>query len=218
MQVRLPMLSADARGRYAKLFVFSIWRGINYARAWANPANPQSERQVRIRGFLSSLVAAWDQLSDIQRSAWRVFASTEVKTSAVGHDYTAPGRNTFIGHNVLVLDRGLTQVDDPPSEPKPAPATFSLEAGAAGEIAVTLDTALPAGINGDVWITPPLAAGREPLPGDFRHNQYLAPAATGADIIGLQGGGRYGVRVRTLDASGQASQFMAEVGVAGAGE
>ncbi len=65
-----PMMSIDASGTFAKSIVFSKWRGRNYARRHAVPANPNSPAQRGFRALFKFITQAYDGLTDAQKLLW----------------------------------------------------------------------------------------------------------------------------------------------------
>lgn len=51
-----PLFSLSASGKLAKTLVYSDWKGINYARQYVVPANPNSASQQVQRGYLTLAV------------------------------------------------------------------------------------------------------------------------------------------------------------------
>lgn len=54
-----PLFSMAASGKIAGTLVYSIWKGIKYARQLIIPANPKTAAQQTQRGFLTSALAQW---------------------------------------------------------------------------------------------------------------------------------------------------------------
>ena len=74
-KVNAPLLSISASGQFAKAIVYASWKGINYAREYFVPSNPQSAAQVVIRGYFSSAVTAWKGATQVIKDAWTKYAS-----------------------------------------------------------------------------------------------------------------------------------------------
>lgn len=53
-----PLMSMDARGKYAGALVFGAWKGRNVVRQLVTPANPQSTNQMAARNAVSVTAAA----------------------------------------------------------------------------------------------------------------------------------------------------------------
>lgn len=54
-----PLFGFGASGQLGKALVYGRWKGIDVARRYVVPANPQSTAQVTQRGYMSAAVAGW---------------------------------------------------------------------------------------------------------------------------------------------------------------
>ena len=92
----------------------------SYVRNRAMPVNPNTSRQQAVRAYLSQLAQRWkDTLTQAQRDAWDVYAANVSVKNALGDDIFLTGFNHYIRSNSVILQCGLTIVDD-------GPTTFSL--------------------------------------------------------------------------------------------
>jgi len=210
MRVRAPLHSIDVRGRFGVGPVFSIWRGLNYARLLVIPVNPQSERQLLIRGFLSGLSRAWGLLTDLQREAWEAYALTLNRKNIFGQDLQTSGINEYIALGVIAEDTEEGAVSDPPTtEPPPLLGGLAFAEGvASGQIDITWS-----GSDGDyvdVWITQQLASGRKAYPTDYRHHSYTIIGTGTLTISDLVPGGKYSLKGRSVRASGQIGPYQSD--------
>jgi len=208
MRVRAPLHSIDVRGRFGMGPVFSIWRGLNYARSLVIPVNPQSVRQLLIRGFLSGLSRAWALLTDDQRQSWEDYADLQNRKNVFGQDLKTSGINEYIALGVIAEDTEEGAVSDPPvTENPPLVGGLAFAEGAlSGEIAATWT-----GSDGDyvdIWITKQLGAGRKAYPTDYRHDSYTAIAGGTLTISGLVAGGKYALKGRAVRTSGQVGPYQ----------
>lgn len=69
-KVIAPLLSMDASGAVGKSLVFGKWKGINYARRYLVPMNPNTMNQAKVRGYFTQAVAAWHGESSEVKTAW----------------------------------------------------------------------------------------------------------------------------------------------------
>jgi hypothetical protein len=74
-----PMFSFGASGALADALVFGRWKGIDYARKYVIPANPNTAAQVTQRSHLTAAVAQWhtvgaDALEGQDKLAWDRYA------------------------------------------------------------------------------------------------------------------------------------------------
>lgn len=68
--VKGPLFSMDASGQLAGSIVYSKWKGINYVRRHAVPANPKSALQVGTRAMLRWLSQLWDGMSAADQATY----------------------------------------------------------------------------------------------------------------------------------------------------
>lgn len=73
--VKGPLFSLDASGSIGGSVVFAKWKGRNYCRRHAVPANPKSVLQVGTRAMLRFLSQQWDGLTDGEKATWDVPAA-----------------------------------------------------------------------------------------------------------------------------------------------
>ena len=71
-----PMFSVTASGKFAKCIVFSIWKGIAYARMLVTPANPQTDSQMSFRNMMTFLSQVWASLTAGNKATWEDPAET----------------------------------------------------------------------------------------------------------------------------------------------
>ena len=71
-----PMFSVTASGKFAKCIVFSIWKGIAYARMLVIPANPQTDSQMSFRAMMTFLSQVWANLTAGNQATWEDPAET----------------------------------------------------------------------------------------------------------------------------------------------
>ncbi len=70
-----PMMSIDASGTFAKSMVFSKWKGRNYARRHAIPANPNSPAQKGVRALFKFITQDFAGLSAAIKAEWQALAA-----------------------------------------------------------------------------------------------------------------------------------------------
>lgn len=69
-RVKGPLFSMDARGTIGGAIVFSVWKGVNYVRRHAIPANPRSAGQLSFRAMMTFLSQTWNGLSAGDKATW----------------------------------------------------------------------------------------------------------------------------------------------------
>lgn len=89
-----PLFSLTARNALGKAVVYSNWRGVQYARQYTTPTNPQSAAQVDIRNIFKTLAFLWKTGGTIFHAPWAA--------AAAGQPYT--DRNRFFKANIPALD------------------------------------------------------------------------------------------------------------------
>lgn len=78
-KVTAPLFGFGAGGALADSIVFARWKGIDYARKYVVPSNPNTAAQSTQRGYMTAAVAAWhtvgaDALEAADKSAWNRYA------------------------------------------------------------------------------------------------------------------------------------------------
>ncbi len=68
--VKGPLMSLDASGSIGGAIVFSKWKGRNYVRTHALPANPKSAGQLSVRAMMKFLSQFWATLSSLDKATW----------------------------------------------------------------------------------------------------------------------------------------------------
>ncbi|MGI9862075.1 hypothetical protein SDD30_11920 [Moorella naiadis] len=69
-KVTAPLMSMDASGALGRALVFAKWKGINYARRYTIPMNPNTVNQEKIRGYFTQAVTSWHGESPETRAMW----------------------------------------------------------------------------------------------------------------------------------------------------
>lgn len=95
-----PCLSLSASGKLANALVYSVWKGINYARQYVIPANPQTAAQTTQRGYLTSALALWHDV---------VNALSALDKASLNRGATVIGK-VMSGFNLYVRNYVLTRV------------------------------------------------------------------------------------------------------------
>lgn len=92
-KVTAPLLSFGSRGQIGKAITFSKWRGIDYAKQYAAPANPNTTAQQLTRDIFRTLNTMWVLAGPLLVAPWFAFAT--------GRPFT--DRNAFVGQNLRDL-------------------------------------------------------------------------------------------------------------------
>lgn len=77
VRVKAPLFSLGASGTLGKAIVFSSWRGRDYVRRHAIPANPKSGLQVGIRTAFAYITQHWADLTDAFKQDWEDLAAAD---------------------------------------------------------------------------------------------------------------------------------------------
>jgi len=139
-KTRAPLLSFGGSGQIGKSIVFGSVRGVDYAREYVVPANPQTTGQLATRNVFSMLSEMYKYLGTLALNPWTAFARGKTFTN----------RNAFMGRNVAAL-RGDSDCNDfigsPGANGGPAPVSFiAATGGATGQVTGTFVLpAAPAG-------------------------------------------------------------------------
>lgn len=96
-----PLLSIDARGQIGKAIVYSTWKGINTARKYTIPGNPNTTSQQETRGTFSWTHDAYKFLPANIQAPWVEYAK--------GQPFTP--MNAFMQANIPQL-RGESDIDE----------------------------------------------------------------------------------------------------------
>ena len=93
---------------------YQNWRGMLIARSKPTPTNVMTPRQTFIRSLMTLLSRAWrDELTAGLRVAWNQRAKNYPWLDVFGRELRMSGENLYIKQNMVLLDHGLTRVDQP---------------------------------------------------------------------------------------------------------
>lgn len=97
-----------------------------YAKLWAQGPKKNTPKQSVQRAFQSQMPLLWNDMTDVQRAAWRTFAADpdQELTNSLGEAYYASGFNWFCKCNVRLLRQGLTPEVPVPSQARPGAPTI----------------------------------------------------------------------------------------------
>jgi len=209
MKLRSPIHSIDARGRFADALVLGIWRGINWAREFVVPTNPQTLRQDIVRQNLVTVSRSWRTLlTPVQRQLWEEFAilmgDSDPQTA---NDIRMTGMDAFIWVNTVMLDATATQVADPPALPMPVALTgFTAAPGpGVGEVTVTW-TPLAVGHMVNLW-SQQNPDSRKFLKNRYKHRIYLDGALGTFTFTGARTTWLFSARGREIRPDGGRGSF-----------
>lgn len=80
-KVTAPLFGFGASGQLGKALVFGKWKGLDVARRYVVPANPNSAAQAGQRSYMTDAVSAWHDttspLSALDKAAWDRLAGVQ---------------------------------------------------------------------------------------------------------------------------------------------
>jgi len=212
--VKNPLMSVDARGSVA---------GITFTKTFAGPvakAKPIPTASIRgwrptIRSIMGYLSRKWSTLSDIERQAWRDWASTHPGTNKFGDPFIMSGANAYVMLNSHALRLFTTGSDNdlPPELPPVSNIEWLIAttgAGVAGDIDLAWSE-LGVGIAADKWevqIAGPFQSqGRVEVKSRFHYVARQAGNVMAYTAPGLTEGFWYWFRVRYVAKDGQTTAW-----------
>lgn len=156
------------RGAIGKSVIASSWRGKDYIKAYAVPANPRSEAQTKVRTAFKEALEAWRYLSPRQKefynkiaedmSGYNVFVGRYIKAVNDGQEPEFPIEMQWTTEGSISVDRGWLIVRRHSSEifvdslkdargevaltPSDAPYAFVLKKGTREDEVLTIDDLL----------------------------------------------------------------------------
>ena len=113
------------------------------SRARVIPTNPQTDAQLRIRGFLRSVASTWSTLTQDQRNAWAAEASQHQSKARLGQSGPLTGFQLYAKINCSLLNIGSAVVSAPPASPNfgPLPVSGLVITNASGTVSLKLTAA-----------------------------------------------------------------------------
>lgn len=85
-KTQAPLFGFGASGKLGDALVFGTWKGIDVARRYVVPSNPQTAAQTTQRGYMADAVDQWhttgaDALEGADKSAWNRYAGVLTRMS-----------------------------------------------------------------------------------------------------------------------------------------
>ena len=118
-----------------------------YMRTRAVPITPNTAPFLAATARMSAATAGWQNLTDVQRAAWKAYTSTHPVTNALGQSVSLSGHQAYTGIACRNDLASAAALDDPPVVPQPE---------VLDSITVTYD--IGAGTSEIAFTTTPLAA------------------------------------------------------------
>lgn len=192
-----PLHSVEARGRMGGL-IYNSWRGISYAKAFAGPSQPRSERQLFIRAFVTQLVRDWQSITQLQRDDWNDYAAAHPEIDWTGNSRRLTGLNWFVRCNLRLIDLDQSPIDAAPDVAAPDPVSGFAAADGVDAIDYSWDATAGTNLSVDVWLYGPHSPGEIGQLPKARHNLYAAGESAAATTDPADPG-FYTVFYRTID-------------------
>lgn len=106
-KLRGPLMSIDARGKFADAIVYGGWKGISWARVQFTPQNPQTALQDAIRLIFSQGVNGWQEKLTADKLLWDVAVTPK--------GLTMSGFNYFMSEYIKAMRAGTVPPVNPPA-------------------------------------------------------------------------------------------------------
>ncbi len=171
--VKGPLFSLDASGSVGNAIVFAKWKGRNYVRRHAIPANPKSVGQVSMRVMLKFLTQYWANLSAAEASDW--------ETRAAATDISP--FNAFVGYNAQRWGRFAFPSKLDPATEAGTPGTIGTPTAVAGSRSILIS--LPIAVLNDNWGVVVHASTTSGFTPDRNTARQLVPAESVATFTWL---------------------------------
>jgi len=203
-----PLHSTNAVGRFAGSHVYNQWRGIQYCKKLTAPAQPQTARQLLIRGFLAQLSIAWGTLTAAQRAGWQTWADQhQPNDPQFNRPIPWSGMNAYVALNTLLLDLGETAVATAPVVAGPDPPAAFAAVEAIGDVTITWTATAGTNMACDIWKVSFLSPARNPNVQLFKHLDF-ADGETGTYTDTAPGAGTHHYLGRIIsEDDGQSSTY-----------
>jgi hypothetical protein len=141
-QIKTSALISDITGKVGGN-VFARNRYGLSVRSFTAPVNVNSTLQQAARSAMASLVERWSStLTSSQREAWTLYADSVAMQNKLGETMYLTGQNHFVRANAVLVQNGLTPVDDGPTTfelPEQDPSLAVAISEAAQELSITFD-------------------------------------------------------------------------------
>lgn len=208
-KVMNPLMSSEARGKVGGT-VYNTWRGIRYAKQNTSPAQPRSQRQLLIRGYMTRLTRLWGVLDAAERISWNDYSTAHPDIDWTGTSRRITGMNWFSRCGVRLLDMAQAVVHTAPIVAAPDPIVgLNFATG----ILQTVATWTPCAENfimADFWCIGPHSAGVLAKIEAAKHKAYDDGNSGSYTVTGLSPG-TYTFWVRMLSTvDGLASTWISD--------
>lgn len=138
-QVKLNVLVDKVRGKLGSV-VFTVNRYANVVRQKVSPAQPETDRQVKVRSDFTAATQGWSSESAQNQAAWVTWAASHPITDVFGTPHILAPNAAYTEVNSIRKLVGLAIAHTPPASGAGAPAATVSAAAAAGAGTVTVTT------------------------------------------------------------------------------
>lgn len=132
---------------------FSRNRGGQYARARAVPVTSTTSEALAAKARLGTASAAWQGLTDGQRTAWSFWAAANPVINTLGNSINPGGMPAFVGNHIRMSLASAATLTSPPIIPAPDALLTAVQDGdiGAGDVDLAF-TATPLGAGVHIWL------------------------------------------------------------------
>jgi hypothetical protein len=203
-----PLGSSEARGKVGGL-VYNTWRGISYVRSKVTPEAKEPGLREAMMAYTIAAARRWADLSDAQRTAWYNFSLQHLEPDWTGNDKRLLGYHWYVRINVRTQWHFADWQDAPPDHPCRAGQALPYATAGADYFELSWTWNVPPADPWyylEIWITPPLSAGRNATIKDARFLTY----ETLSTCYLFQGGltpGTYTIFTRQITKQGMIGVF-----------
>lgn len=114
-KVKAPLFGFGASGQLGKSIVFGSWKGLDIAREYVIPANPNTSGQSTQRGYMTSMVGEWhdttNALSAADKAAWGRLAGVQSTPRTGFNEFIKRGVDAMIGGSAAEHMFGIANID-----------------------------------------------------------------------------------------------------------
>ena len=179
--VRLAGFAEGISGKMGNLRFFETEEG-TVMKQQTPVTNPKTTAQQTVRSDFSTVSKLYKTLTTAQKATWKTYAGTLSQVSKrSGKAYMPKGFNLFTGLSTkyLLINPGGTVPLTAPTGPFDGDTVAVTTATATGKITFTANKANAESVKTELLLQRLVSAGREPQPGQYRTQQYIA-FATGS--------------------------------------
>lgn len=135
-----------------------------YARLWAKPVNPRTDKQEDVRGRLANASVSYGGLTQTQKDNWASYAAATPRQNRVGDTVFYSGFNWYVSNYVAAQTVGITPSAEAPETPGmlPKPVVNAISVTSDGQTQITTGGGFINGIpNGQISLyrSVPLGGG-----------------------------------------------------------